>query len=291
LAPQKTRLFKLASFFIKGISFSRMNSLPSIVSSTEAVFSSNNLTTLDEFLVDEVIVYKDFLRRVITHSTLEKCIFPLRLLTLKLSFQLKPSGLLKVYRTLNKFFKLYRHFGQTSLLTLHKKHYSLRQQFIPELYFLYWTFTKTHRLYINMRNQKEINYNYLSLSPGMFLKFYNNKRPLKRSKLFKLLVVKFLRKLLIAAGVVHFYVIVRRSPTLFSELFKKFMTPDINPYLLPGRKAEYDDSSYNTSRSVFSTYKFIFAKTKFFGTFKDRRRGRLKRKIARRLIKKNNILD
>ena len=268
-----------------------MNSLPSIVSSTEETFLVNNLSTLDEFLLDEVKDYKDFLHRVVTHSSVVKCIFPLRLLTYKLSFQNKPSGLLKVYRTFNRFFNLYRHFGQTSLLTLHKKHYSLQRQFVPELYFLYWTFTKTHRLYINMRNQKEINYNYLSLSPGMFLKFYNNKRPLKRSKLFKLLVVKFLRKLLIAAGVVHFYVIVRRSPTLFSELFKKFMTPDINPYLLPGRKSGYDDSAHNLTKSVFSTYKFIFAKTKFFGTFKDRRRGRLKRKIARRLIKKNNILD
>ena len=137
LVSQRTRVLRLASLFVHKTSFSRMNSLPSIVSSTEETFLVNNLSTLDEFLLDEVKDYKDFLHRVVTHSSVVKCIFPLRLLTYKLSFQNKPSGLLKVYRTFNRFFNLYRHFGQTSLLTLHKKHYSLQRQFVPELYFLY----------------------------------------------------------------------------------------------------------------------------------------------------------
>ena len=142
-----------------------------------------------------------------------------------------------------------------------------------------------------MRNKTDMTYNYFSISPGLFLKFYKNKRPLKRSKLFKLLVVKFLRKLLLASSIKHLYIIPRRSPTLFAELFKRFMTPEINPYRLPYHKGAYDDSIINGTKPAFSVHKFIFAKTKFFGTFKDRRRGRLKRKIARRLIKKNNIMD
>ena len=142
-----------------------------------------------------------------------------------------------------------------------------------------------------MRNKTESTYNYFSISPGLFLKFYNNKRPLKRSKLFKLLVVKFLRKLLLASGIKHLCLIPRRSPTLFSELFKRFMTPEITPYRMPYHKGRYDDSEINATRPAFSVHQFIFHKTKFFGTFKDRRRGRLKRKIARRLIKKNNIMD
>jgi len=78
---------------------------------------------------------------------------------------------------------------------------------------------------------------------------------------------------------------------LFSELFKRFMTPEITPYRMPYHKGRYDDSEINAVRPAFSVHQFIFHKTKFFGTFKDRRRGRLKRKIARRLIKKNNIMD
>ena len=142
-----------------------------------------------------------------------------------------------------------------------------------------------------MRNNQDLTYNYLSLFPGFFLKFYKNRRPLKRTKLFKVLLVKFLRKLLIIGNVKTFNIVINRSPTLFVELYKLFITPNIVPYKMPNKKQPYVDSVVNNSSNVFTARKFIFSRTKFYGLFKERRRGRLKRKVARRLIKKNSILD
>lgn len=142
-----------------------------------------------------------------------------------------------------------------------------------------------------MQNNQDVNYNYFSLFPGFFLKFYKNRRPLKRTKLFKVLLVKFLRKLLILGNIKTFNMVINRSPTLFTELYKLFITPNIVPYKVPNKKNFYVDSVVNSSGNTFVARKFIFSRTKFYGLFKERRRGRLKRKVARRLIKKNAILD
>ena len=142
-----------------------------------------------------------------------------------------------------------------------------------------------------MRNSIDSSYNYFSLFPGFFLKFYKNRRPLKRTKLFKVLLVRFLRKLLIAGGIKNLNLIVNRSPTIFIELYKLFLTPDIVPYKVPYKTSLYLDSKTNANTSPFFVQKFIFSRTKFYGLYKERRRGRLKRKVARRLIKKNSIMD
>lgn len=286
----RTTLNTLARFFSSQTSFSRTNPLVTSLQILEEGMSKNNLLPLNPQFVEEVAWYKMTLAAGLESSTRDGFLV-LRNLVFQRCWQVQSSGLLSTLNNLKRLAELYLHFGRTSANTLYQKYQSIAFAVTPSLYLVYWTFTKTHRLYINMRNKTDMTYNYFSISPGLFLKFYKNKRPLKRSKLFKLLVVKFLRKLLLASSIKHLYIIPRRSPTLFAELFKRFMTPEINPYRLPYHKGSYDDSIVNSIKPAFSIHKFIFAKTKFFGTFKDRRRGRLKRKIARRLIKKNNIMD
>lgn len=142
-----------------------------------------------------------------------------------------------------------------------------------------------------MRNGNEVNYNYFSFGVGMFLKFFESRRPLKRTKLFKLLLVRFLRKVLILSTIPRVHLVINRSPTLFTELYKAFTTPDIVPFRTLNRRRWYNDSKINLKRVPFTVDKFAFFRTKFYGLFKERRRGRLKRKVARRLIKKNSVLD
>lgn len=142
-----------------------------------------------------------------------------------------------------------------------------------------------------MRNEDDYFYNYFSLSPGLFLKFYNNKRPLKKTKLFRILIIKYLRKLLIASEIRDLVIIVRKGPIMFLELFDILMTPDNKPYMLPNSKEVYNDELLNTRFPKLFVRKFFFTKTKFFGVFKGPRKGRLKRKVFRKLIKKANVMD
>ena len=146
-------------------------------------------------------------------------------------------------------------------------------------------------MYINLRNIRNKTYNYLSLAVGIFLNFYKNKRPMRRSKLFKVLLVKFFRKILLASTINRFHMVVNRMTTNFSELFKVLMTPDINPYEIPGRQSFYRDDEENSKSINFFFYKFLFLRSHYFGVLKGRSRGRVKRKIKRRLIRRNKVLD
>ena len=199
-----------------------------------------------------------------------------------------PSNLLS--RSFSRFFFFYNKINTTLVLFFQKKINSTLTKRIP-VYSLYWTFTKTHRLYINLLNGSDIYYNYISLSPGLFLKFYGQKRPLKRTKLFKVLLVKYLRKLLITSRLKDVSVSVNRLPLLFTELFSIFMTPEVVPYNIPNKNSLYNDDLINKNKSFFNVHRFYFNRTKFYGIYKSKLRGRLKRKVARRLTKKNNILD
>lgn len=190
------------------------------------------------------------------------------------------------------FLVLYKYLGVLTIYALQQKvlQFSSLDYNIP--YFkLYWTFTKTHRLYLNMQGKRDSSYNYFSLFPGFFLKFYKNRRPLKRTKLFKILLVKFLRKVLVSTNIRFIQIIVNRAPTFFTELYRLLITPSIVPYRLPNKISLYQDSFNNINQSPFQIKKFLFLRTKFYGLFKEKRRGRLKRKVARRLFKKNNVMD
>jgi len=69
------------------------------------------------------------------------------------------------------------------------------------------------------------------------------------------------------------------------------ITPSIVPYRLPNKASFYQDSHSNVNHPPIQIQKFPFLRTKFYGLFKEKRRGRLKRKVARRLFKKNNVMD
>jgi hypothetical protein len=146
-------------------------------------------------------------------------------------------------------------------------------------------------MYINMRNKDDFRYNYLSLFTGLFLKFYKNRKPLKRTKLFKMLVIRFLRKLLISATVQDVTIVFNKLPILVVELLRTFLRPGIDPFFKPNRRKLYYDDASNSQKPFFRVYGFLFQRTNLFTRVKGRKRGRLKRKIYKRLIKKNSVSD
>jgi hypothetical protein len=142
-----------------------------------------------------------------------------------------------------------------------------------------------------MRNFNDPNFNYFSLFSGLFLKFYGHKRPLRRSKLFKILMVKYLRKILLSSSVTHLNIVVNNMGVIFTELYQALMTPEIKPYRVFDQRSLYSDSTLNVNRNVFQVHKFIFLKNMNLTLIKERSRGRIKRKIKKRLIKRINIMD
>lgn len=282
----------LFNFFINRTTFNKKNPIHNLSKSLEAIWNQHSFTSYYSISMDQS---PEFLQKKI--EVVEKQLHKVDRLRWRYD-GMRPSwigwryGLKTRQNSLTNYLSLYMFVGLWTTYAIQQKVFFAKRLESHKPYFiLFWTFTKTHRLYLNMRNSLDTYYNYFSLFPGFFLKFYKNRRPLKRTKLFKVLLVRFLRKLLIAGNVKTFNLVVNRSPTIFIELYKLFITPDIVPYKVPTKKSLYLDSDVNAGTSVFRAQKFIFSRTKFYGLYRERRRGRLKRKVARRLIKKNSIMD
>ena len=162
-----------------------------------------------------------------------------------------------------------------------------RQNVGLNIYKLYFTFT-SNRLFINLLNFS--GKNYTSLAVGLFLKFFKNKKSFKKNKLIKLLLVKYLRKLLIVAGVKNLYLYVQKKPLFFQELCKTLTTPLVNSFINPLTSLSINENLILKSQPFYIRYLF-FKNIKPYNIMCLPRKGRLKRKIMRRIIRTNRISD
>ena len=155
------------------------------------------------------------------------------------------------------------------------------------IYKLHLTFT-SNRLFINLLNMP--GKNYISLSVGLFLKFFKNKKSFKKNKLVKLLLVKYVRKLLLLCGIKNIYLFVQKKPHFFHELCKVLTTPLVNTFFNPLTSTTVYDNPSLIQQPFYIRY-FFFRQTKAFNTMRQARQGRLKRKIMRRIVRTNRIAD
>jgi len=212
-------------------------------------------------------------------------------------FKLVGPNMLKIknkkYEMKSVFFNIlnfYRIIGLRVLYTLQQRIYYSNLKKDLALYKLYLTFT-ANRLFINLYNRDGLTRNYLSLSVGLFLKFFKNKKSFKKNKLIKILLIKYLRKLLIVSEIKDIFLYVKKTPVFFTELLKTLTTPVICPFIHPQTGKMYDDIKLN-SNVLFPNIKYlIFSKTKAYGYMKGPKKGRLKRKITRRIIRMNRMPD
>jgi hypothetical protein len=136
-----------------------------------------------------------------------------------------------------------------------------------------------------------LRHNYFSLSVGLFLKFLNGKKAFKKGKLIKLLLMKYVRKLLIVSEIRDLVVFTKRTPVFFTELCNSLISPIIRPFFNPFTNFMYDDTKLNSSKPKLRIKQIFFYQPKSFGSMKGPRKGRLKRKIMRRIIRTNRVCD
>ena len=157
-------------------------------------------------------------------------------------------------------------------------------------YNFYWNF-QGRRLFLTLHNDGDVRYNYFFLSPGLFLKYFRYQKCLKKTKLMKLLVVKYARKLLLVSQIVEIHFWVRGVPSLFSELFRVFFTPVVTPFKHPLTMQPYYDVEETKKQTPFFPISITHNRTKPYNYMKVKRRGRLKRKVMRRLMSKSRVCD
>ena len=240
------------------------------------------ITPAIDFLADDMEIFKYRKFKYLPIKRLFKLIGPTMIGNKNRKYDLKVVFI----RLLN----FYRLLGLRILYNLYHRIYYLNPNNELTLYKLYLTFT-ANRLFINLFNRDGISRNYLSLSVGLFLKFFKNKKSFKKNKLIKVLLIKYLRKLLIVSEIRDIFLFIKKTPVFFTELLKTLTTPVICPFLHPHTGKLYDDSMVNSKISFPNIKYLIFSKTKAYGYMKGAKRGRLKRKIMRRIIRTNRMPD
>jgi hypothetical protein len=153
-------------------------------------------------------------------------------------------------------------------------------------FFLILSFKKK-KLYINLQNNNKKNY--LSISTGLFIKFFDKRKSIKKNKAIKLLMVKYLRKLFIISKINNLILVIKKTPLFINELINFLNTPIAHKYINPIDQKIIDES-LNKYSSIRFSY-FIFTENKNFSKNKMPSKGRIKRKILRKITFENKIID
>lgn len=107
------------------------------------------------------------------------------------------------------------------------------------MYYLIFSF-RLGRLFVNLQNFSKKNF--LFLSPGLFIKFFEKKKSFKKNKLIKFLIAKYIRKLFLITNLKTLILIIKNTPTHLLEMLKFINTPIIHKFLNPLNGATVDES-------------------------------------------------
>lgn len=132
-------------------------------------------------------------------------------------------------------------------------------------------------------------YNIVSLSPGaVFAKFFE-KKGLRNRRQTQTILMRFLRKSLIFLNITNLNLLVRGLPFNLAQLVKVLATPISYNISNPLRQGEiFTDTASQFNLQIWLVH---FTKTFFFGKTKLKKKGRLKRKVARKIIINNKLVD
>lgn len=129
---------------------------------------------------------------------------------------------------------------------------------------------------------------YFFLSLGLLSKFLLKGKSFTKSKSVYLLLASFLRKVLLFSSLKNMYLFVNKTPLYFKEIMSS-----INDSVVSIYKNPFAQTSVNEKELLnpFSFPLIFFTNNKPYGFMKTKQKGRLKRKIARRITILNKVLD
>lgn len=187
------------------------------------------------------------------------------------------------------FFTFYTLFFQTANIDLFHFFKRLKYRYLirKNIYRLILAF-RTNRLFVDLRTAKKKK-SMISISCGMFIKYFEKKKAIKKTKAIKFLIAKYLRKIYILTKIKNTILFVKNNPTFLIEMLNLVNTPIIHKFYDPLAKKIIDEA--NNKYSVVRFLYFVFLENKRFSTNKTKKKGRVKRKILRKLTLKDQIVD
>jgi hypothetical protein len=146
---------------------------------------------------------------------------------------------------------------------------------------------KKNRMFLNLNNFSKKNFFFLST--GLFIKFFEKKKSFKKNKTIKLLMAKYVRKIFLISKIKNTVLIIKRNPIFLLEIINFFNLPIVHKFLNPieNKIIEEEDNNFIKIKFLY----FIFLENKNFSKNKQPQKGRIKRKILRKIVFENKIID
>lgn len=162
----------------------------------------------------------------------------------------------------------------------------LKKKKTRNTYNLILTFRK-NKFFINLND--EIKQNYFFLSTGFFIKFFDKKKIYKKSKIIRTLMAKYLRKIYLLLNFPRTIVLVKKNPIFFLEFLNLFNQQIPHKFNEPLTNKEIKDE--NPNKLVTKFLYFIFISSQSYVNNKTKKQGRVKRKISRKIVIRNSLID
>jgi hypothetical protein len=154
------------------------------------------------------------------------------------------------------------------------------------IYHLILTFRK-NRIFVNLSDY--LKRNYFFLSTGLFIKYFEKKKLFKRSKVIRTILIKYLRKIFLLVNIPNIFLLIKKTPTFLVDFLNLFSQQIPYKFNEPVTNREINDDDY--TKNVTKMLYFVFLNTENFTKNKIKKRGRVKRKISRKLVLRNSIVD
>jgi hypothetical protein len=122
----------------------------------------------------------------------------------------------------------------------------------------------------------------------MLSKFFQKNKAFLKTKTMYLLLVSFLRKVLLFSSFKYLILTIIKTPLYLKEMLTTLNNPVTKVYQNPFNDVEINE------KTILNPFKFsfiMFLNNKPFTPLKLKKKGRLKRKISKRITLLNKIID
>ena len=131
---------------------------------------------------------------------------------------------------------------------------------------------------------------FFNTSLGMLSKFFSNAKSSLRQKTSYLLSASFLRKLILYSNIKFLTLKIKGIPLFLKDVISSILNPArklyFHPFRSPHQLIEEESLTNN-----FTFHYVLFTNLKPHSIMKRKKKGRLKRKITKKVCLLNNILD
>lgn len=134
-------------------------------------------------------------------------------------------------------------------------------------------------------------FNVVSFASGLPIKFFGKKKALRKTKFVKLFLAKYLRKLIVISKLQRIHLMVKGAPIFLNEILLTLNQRIDHKFINPIDNQTIDEIS-PFSPFVYVTFSyFTFYNNKAFVIVRGKKKGRIKRKLLRKLVASNRIVD